>query len=123
MVREIVTIQIGSSANYLATHFWNTQVCSAPAATPAWYPPPARTLDSSLTHELQESYFTYGDEERSPVNHDVHWRQGLGADGSETFLPRTLIYDFKSSFGPLGKVNSLYETDTNSTLNLGLWLV
>jgi hypothetical protein len=26
MVREIVTVQLGELSNYVATHFWNTQV-------------------------------------------------------------------------------------------------
>lgn len=28
MVREIVTLQLGELSNYVATHFWNTQVSS-----------------------------------------------------------------------------------------------
>ena len=27
LMHEIVTLQIGSQANYLGTHFWNAQVC------------------------------------------------------------------------------------------------
>lgn len=26
MVREVVTLQLGELSNYVATHFWNTQV-------------------------------------------------------------------------------------------------
>ena len=26
-MHEIITVQLGQQANYLATHFWNTQVC------------------------------------------------------------------------------------------------
>ncbi|KOS19251.1 Protein DML1 [Escovopsis weberi] len=81
-MREIVTLQLGNLSNYVATHFWNTQ----------------------------ESYFTYSDnEEQSLVDHDVHWRAGIGADGSDTFLPRTVIYDLKGGFGPLRKINPLYD--------------
>jgi hypothetical protein len=82
-MREIITLQLGQLSNYVATHFWNAQ----------------------------ESYFTYADDERprAPVDHDVHWRQGLGADGSETFLPRTVVYDLKGGFGSLRKTNALYD--------------
>ncbi|KAI5848868.1 tubulin domain-containing protein [Tricharina praecox] len=81
-MHEIVTLQLGHQANYVGTHFWNTQ----------------------------ESYFTYGDDEGpSPINHDVHFRSGLGADGTETFMPRALIYDLKGGFGTLRKINALYE--------------
>ncbi|PKS12909.1 hypothetical protein jhhlp_000249 [Lomentospora prolificans] len=92
MVREIITLQLGELSNYVATHFWNAQ----------------------------ESYFTYGDEEKSPVDHNVHWRQGIGADGSETFLPRALIYDFRSNYGPLGRSNPLYENEDDDP-NRHLW--
>ncbi|GKU01837.1 hypothetical protein FLAG1_07013 [Fusarium langsethiae] len=85
-MREIVTLQLGQLSNYTATHFWNTQ----------------------------ESYFTYSSDEKSPIDHNVHWRAGLGADGSETFLPRTVIYDLKGGFGSLRKINALYEAESES---------
>ncbi|KAK7918159.1 Bcdml1 [Apiospora marii] len=81
-MHEIITLQLGQQSNYLATHFWNTQ----------------------------ESYFTFGDDAgESPINHDVHFRPGLGADGTETFMPRTVIYDLKGGFGSMRKINALYE--------------
>jgi hypothetical protein len=80
-MREIITLQLGQQSNYLATHFWNTQ----------------------------ESYFTYGDAEESPVDHNIHFRPGIGADGTETFMPRTVIYDLKGGFGSLRKINALYD--------------
>ncbi|KAF4466747.1 hypothetical protein FALBO_6388 [Fusarium albosuccineum] len=46
-------------------------------------------------------------DEKSPVDHNIHWRAGVGADGSETFLPRTVIYDLKGGFGSLRKINAL----------------
>ncbi|CAK7203433.1 mtDNA inheritance, partitioning of the mitochondrial organelle [Sporothrix eucalyptigena] len=100
-MHEIITLQLGRQSNYVATHFWNAQ----------------------------ESYFTYGQDEPSPVDHDIHWRAGIGADGSETYLPRTVIYDRKGGFGSLRKVNALYEAQEDakneqaSALNLpsSLW--
>lgn len=86
IMREIITLQLGNFSNYTATHFWNTQ----------------------------ESYFTYGDQEKSPIDHNVHWRGGIGQDGSETFLPRTVIYDLKGGFGSLRKINTLYDTTSES---------
>ncbi|KAJ5126624.1 hypothetical protein N7448_007403 [Penicillium atrosanguineum] len=90
-MHEIVTLQLGQRANYLATHFWN----------------------------LQESYFTYNDREETPVDHDVHFRPGVGADGSETYTPRTVIYDLKGGFGTLRKYNALYELSEDVVA--GLW--
>ncbi|CAG7951833.1 unnamed protein product [Penicillium salamii] len=92
-MHEIVTLQLGQRANYLATHFWN----------------------------LQESYFTYDGTEQSPVDHDVHFRPGYGADGSETYTPRTLIYDLKGGFGTLRRYNALYELGEDSAAGQGLW--
>ncbi|RDW90120.1 misato family protein [Aspergillus mulundensis] len=92
-MHEILTLQLGQRANYLATHFWN----------------------------IQESYFTYSGQEESPVDHDVHFRPGVGADGGETYTPRTLIYDLKGAFGTLRKNNALYELTEDLAPGQGLW--
>ncbi|KAK0630824.1 tubulin domain-containing protein [Bombardia bombarda] len=91
-MHEIITLQLGQQSNYVATHFWNAQ----------------------------ESYFTYSDDQESPVNHDVHWRPGIGADGTETFMPRTVIYDLKGGFGTLKRTNALYA-DQEDGPPQGLW--
>lgn len=83
-MHEILTLQFGHRANYLATHFWNTQ----------------------------ESYFTYDDSQGlSPVNPNIHFRAGCGPKGEDTFTPRTLIYDLKGGFGSMRKGAGLYEDD------------
>ncbi|KAK0711352.1 tubulin domain-containing protein [Lasiosphaeris hirsuta] len=94
-MHEIITLQLGQQSNYLATHFWNTQ----------------------------ESYFTYSENEESLVDHDVHWRPGVGADGAETFMPRTVIYDLKGGFGSLRKINALYadQDEGEGIASQALW--
>ncbi|KAK3356990.1 tubulin domain-containing protein [Lasiosphaeria hispida] len=94
-MHEIITLQLGQQSNYLATHFWNTQ----------------------------ESYFTYSENEESLVDHDVHWRPGVGADGTETFMPRTVIYDLKGGFGSLRKINALYadQDEGEGIASQALW--
>ncbi|KAI9754812.1 MAG: hypothetical protein M4579_004537 [Chaenotheca gracillima] len=92
-MHEIVTLQLGQRSNYVATHFWNAQ----------------------------ESYFTYSGDDTSPVDHDVHFRPGIGADGSETFMPRTLIYDLKGAFGSMRKLNALYDMQEEGGMPQGLW--
>lgn len=77
-------------------------------------------LVSNLHH--QESYFTYSAEEESLVDHDIHFRPGIGADGTETFTPRTVIYDLKGGFGSLKKINALYEIEEPINPQ-GLWYV
>ena len=74
-----------------------------------------------LTDVEQESYFTYSENEQAAVDHDVHFRGGIGADGSETFTPRTVIYDLKGGFGSLRKYNALYELADEVSPTNGLW--
>lgn len=108
-MHEIITLQLGQRANYLATHFWNSQVNSKD------------TVDcTTILIDRQESYFTYSAGEESIVDHDVHFRPGIGADGTETFTPRTLIYDLKGGFGSLRKINALYELEEEGVPQ-GLW--
>lgn len=107
-MHEILTLQLGQRSNYLATHFWNTQVRGYQAF-----------FTSTLIH-IQESYFTYSSDEESIVDHDIHFRPGIGADGSETFTPRTVIYDLKGGFGSLRKINALYEIE-EPVAPQGLW--
>lgn len=93
-MHEIVTLQFGQQSNYLGTHFWNTQ----------------------------ESYFTYPPEPESPVNHDILFRPGIAPDGSDTYTPRTLIYDLKGGFGSMRKISALYETEDEVNQEIsGAW--
>lgn len=91
-MHEIITVQLGTRANYLCTHFWNTQ----------------------------ESYHTYPPAPPSLVDHDVHFRQGIASDGSDTYLPRTLIYDLKAEFGSLARVNALEALEQEESGD-GVW--
>ncbi|PNS15223.1 Protein dml1 [Sphaceloma murrayae] len=69
-----------------------------------------------------ESYFTYGQDEESPVDHDIHFRPGLGTDGSETYTPRTVIYDLKGAFGTLRQENALYQlSNPDDATQQGQW--
>ena len=93
-MREIVTIQLGQRANYAATHFWNTQ----------------------------ESYYTFPPTPPSPIDHDIHFRQGISPNGLETYLPRTLIYDLRDGFGSLRRVNALGSLDNDDSAQ-EIWFV
>lgn len=74
----------------------------------------------TLAYIPKESYFTYSADEESIVDHDIHFRPGLGIDGTDTFTPRTLIYDLKGGFGSLKKINALYEIEEPGASD-GLW--
>ena len=95
-MHEVITLQFGQQANHVGTHFWNAQ----------------------------ETYFTYGDEDESPVDHDVHFRPGHSEDGTETFTPRALIYDLKGAFGTLRRDNALYgAADDPAAIAQQMWYV
>ncbi|KAJ7465029.1 Misato segment II tubulin-like domain-containing protein [Mycena latifolia] len=81
-MKEILYIQAGSQANYIGTHFWNTQ----------------------------ESYFT-SDEEGAEIAHGISFREGLNQKGEPTFCPRLLAFDHKAQFGTLSQANALFGTD------------
>ncbi|KAI1790586.1 tubulin nucleotide-binding domain-like protein [Ganoderma leucocontextum] len=72
-MKEILYVQAGSFANFVGTHFWNTQ----------------------------ESYFTYEDGQDPPVFHDRSFREGLNGKGEPTYCPRLLLFDRTSHFGAL----------------------
>ncbi|KAL8839002.1 MAG: hypothetical protein Q9170_001933 [Blastenia crenularia] len=93
-MHEILTLQLGHRANYLATHFWNSQ----------------------------ESYFNYDTrEDLSTIDHDIHFRSGRGPSGEDTFTPRTLIYDLKGGFGSLRKWGGLYDQGDVEDDHKSLW--
>ncbi|KAI8823109.1 Misato segment II tubulin-like domain-containing protein [Fimicolochytrium jonesii] len=89
MPKEIITLQLGHSANFVGTHFWNTQ----------------------------DSYFRFDGEEETELDHDVLYRAGRNLNGEETYTPRALISDLKGSFGSLKKVSPLYETDASEEMS------
>lgn len=56
------------------------------------------------------------------MDHDVSFRAGIGADGTDTYTPRTLIYDLKGAFGTLRRENALYELQhEQDPLSQGPW--
>ncbi|KAF7357389.1 Protein dml-1 [Mycena sanguinolenta] len=85
-MKEILYIQAGTQANYIGTHFWNTQ----------------------------ESYFTCEDE-GDLVDHGISFREGLNQKSEPTFCPRLLAFDNKGSqFGTLSETNALFGMDASA---------
>lgn len=85
-MHEILTVQLGHRANHVCTHFWNVQ------ENYFTYPSSAGSIDS-------DSQQQHDNDNISPVDHDIHWRAGIGLAGEDTYTPRTLIYDLKGGFG------------------------
>ncbi|KAI8801668.1 Misato segment II tubulin-like domain-containing protein [Cladochytrium replicatum] len=84
MGREIITLQLGHHANFVGTHFWNTQ----------------------------DEYFRASENNASPereIDHDVLFRTGQSLWGGETFTPRLVLFDLRGSFRTLKKISDLYK--------------
>ncbi|CDS11095.1 hypothetical protein LRAMOSA03359 [Lichtheimia ramosa] len=92
-MREVITLQFGQLANYVGTHFWNTQ----------------------------EEYFNYSTDSNdnlppNQLDHDVLYRAGLSSTGVETYTPRVLVYDLKGGFGSLNKYNALFAAQDEMSM-------
>lgn len=86
-MREIVHIQAGSFSNFIGTHYFNTL----------------------------ESYLSSEDEEvQNSVDHGISFREGVALDGTETYCPRLLLFDYKPNFGALSAVSALYRNGGGS---------
>lgn len=82
--QETVSLSLGAAANAASMHFWNAQ----------------------------QSYFDFRANAPPPlIEHDVSFRAGQGTDGLETYTPRALLFDVRSEFGAMARVNELYATE------------
>lgn len=91
-MHEIVTLQLGHRANHVGTHFWNAQQ--------SYFTYPSSGV-SGQEQQQQQQNSRDDDDGVSPVDHDIHWRAGIGPVGEDTYTPRALIYDLKGGFGSM----------------------
>ncbi|KAG0229439.1 mtDNA inheritance, partitioning of the mitochondrial organelle [Actinomortierella wolfii] len=89
-MHEIVTLQFGHYANYVGTHFWNTQ-------------------EGHFSYEQPNEDEYEENKAQELLNHDCLYRVGETHRGEATYTPRVLIYDLKGGFGSIKKYNKLYE--------------
>lgn len=80
-MKEIIHIRAGNLSNFIGTHYFNTL----------------------------ESYFASKEHLSEEIAHGVSFRDGIAPDGSETFLPRLVLFDYKPNFGALSQSSTLYE--------------
>ncbi|KAI6652342.1 Protein misato-like protein 1-like [Oopsacas minuta] len=87
MQREIITLQLGEYANHVGAHWWN----------------------------LQEAGFIYDPKQIAlkEVENDILFRQGLTFRGEETYTPRLLLFDVRSSLRTLPEQGFLYKGDSS----------
>lgn len=85
--QETVYLSLGAAANAASMHFWNAQ----------------------------QAYFDYSGRAAPPVvEHDVSFREGQGTDGLDTYTPRALLFDVRSEFGAMARINELYAAEDDS---------
>lgn len=112
-MHEILTLQFGHRANHVCTHFWNAQesyfTYSSPSAG-------GGADGASSQQDLQQ----HREDDISPVDHDIHWRAGIGAAGEDTYTPRALIYDLKGGFGGM-KIDGWEDGEEESGSGDRVW--
>ncbi|KMZ57141.1 Misato-like protein [Zostera marina] len=88
-MRELVTVQVGSFANYIGSHFWN----------------------------FQDELFGLGEDQNADsevfrntgLNMDVLYRAGEAHQGNPTYTPRLVSIGAQGSLGTLCSTGSLYD--------------
>ena len=94
--REIITLQFGNYANFAGAHFWNFQ----------------DECIGNHGHGLGEAD---GDDDSSgggggpEIDHPALYRGGQTEHGDQTLTPRVLLFDARSSLGPLRSGGYLYN--------------
>eukprot|EP00850_Spirogloea_muscicola_P005974 SM000028S10068 [mRNA] locus=s28:205324:208188:+ [translate_table: standard] len=84
-MREVVTLQVGSYANYIGAHFWNFQ-------------------DELLGRESSPD----NGEVVNDIDSGVLYRVGETSRGEATYTPRLLLFDLRGSLGSVRAAGSLY---------------
>ncbi|KAJ8480303.1 hypothetical protein OPV22_024030 [Ensete ventricosum] len=92
-MKELVTIQVGTFANYVGSHFWNFQdellgLTEVPNGDPIY--------------------------KNSSLDMDVLYRTGETQQGTPTYCPRLISISFQGSLGSLSLSGSLYDDISSS---------
>ncbi|XP_010263736.1 PREDICTED: protein misato homolog 1 isoform X2 [Nelumbo nucifera] len=99
-MREIVTIQVGSFANFIGSHFWNFQdellgLVDDPHGDPVF--------------------------KNQSLDMDVFYRAGEMPQGIPTYSPRLLSIDFQGTLGSLSSHGSLYHEIPSAPMHVRTW--
>jgi hypothetical protein len=95
-MRELLTLQFGSYANFVGTHYWNQQ----------------QSLYTPFPETIREDV---------DIDHRVLFRQGISQNNLETFTPRVIIVDSKGN-SKLHKEGPLYQPDyRRENTNCSTW--
>lgn len=78
--KAVITLQVGHYANYVGTHFWNSQ---------------------ELSFNVPK--------DKNDIDHDVLHREGATLDHVVTYMPRLISVDLKGALGSLPQFGDLYH--------------
>ncbi|RXH75291.1 hypothetical protein DVH24_030012 [Malus domestica] len=99
-MREIVTLQVGSFANFVGSHFWNFQdellgLAEDPNSDPVF--------------------------KNQSLNMDVLYRSGETHQGTVTYTPRLVSVDLQGSLGSMSTRGTLYDESSSASSNIYTW--
>ncbi|GFP99508.1 protein misato homolog 1 [Phtheirospermum japonicum] len=99
-MKEIVTIQVGSYANFVGSHFWNFQ----------------DELLGLADSPDSDQIFTSNE-----LNMDVLYRTGETQQGILTYTPRLVSVDFQGSLGSVSSHGTLYNDVPETSADTLTW--
>ncbi|KAL3538241.1 hypothetical protein ACH5RR_001607 [Cinchona calisaya] len=99
-MREIVTVQVGSYANFIGSHFWNFQ---------------DELLGLADSPESNLAFKNHN------LNMDVLYRTGETQQGILTYTPRVLSVDFQGSLGSMSSCGTLYSEALSKPVDVVSW--
>ncbi|CAN6680189.1 unnamed protein product [Malus baccata var. baccata] len=99
-MRELVTLQVGSFANFVGSHFWNFQdellgLAEDPNSDPVF--------------------------KNQSLNMDVLYRSGETHQGTVTYTPRLVSVDLQGSLGSMSTRGTLYDESSSASSNIYTW--
>lgn len=99
-MKEIVTIQVGSYANFIGSHFWNFQ---------------DELLGLADSPETNPTFKNHG------LNMDVLYRTGETQQGLLTYTPRLVSVDFQGTLGSMSSRGTLYNEAPSRPMDVVSW--
>ncbi|ORX85727.1 tubulin nucleotide-binding domain-like protein [Anaeromyces robustus] len=95
-MREIITIQLGSTANYVGTHFWNSLENSI-----------NKIKEESKEVSNSNSHNDNNEEDYRDIN--VFYKMGISPKREEIYSPRLLIMELKGGINSIKNSNPFYQ--------------
>ncbi|KAL6273766.1 hypothetical protein ACE6H2_024458 [Prunus campanulata] len=97
---KLVTLQVGSFANFVGSHFWNFQ----------------DELNGLAEDPYADPVF-----KNQSLNMDVLYRSGETHQGTLTYTPRLVSVDLQGSLGSMSSRGTLYDEGSSASSNILTW--